>query len=185
MAEQSRQSTFLISAVDRLGRRIDPGVLAEVEQLGPRAIQYGEKLLRDPALAISLLEESAATVSRVIRIKRNDGSGISNLGAYIFRAFVRLVNKTRRKDLLLCNQAALTAGSLRKPIGGSEDLELKIFLTEFLSRCDPVTRDMFYRRMQGFSWKEIAGVHGISPHAAESKFSQALRRVRKKLGLDQ
>ena len=48
------------------------------------------------------------------------------------------------------------------------DLESQILVSEFLTRCDPVTRDMFYRRSQGFSWKEIGKVYGISAHAAES-----------------
>ena len=52
-----------------------------------------------------------------------------------------------------------------------------------LSCCDPITRDMFIRRNQGFSWKEIGEVYSISAHAAESRFGQALQRVRRKLGL--
>jgi DNA-directed RNA polymerase specialized sigma24 family protein len=62
-------------------------------------------------------------------------------------------------------------------------LESKRLLDEFLTQCDPVTRDMLYRRIQGFSWKEICKVHGISAHAAEARFSQAFQRVRKRLGL--
>ncbi len=185
MADRSRQSSFWISPVDRLGRAIDPVVLAAAEEMGPQAIQYGERLLRDSALATNLLEEAAATVSLAIKLKGEVGPGrVRNLQAYIFRAFARLVNKTRRKDLFLSNQRALDPSVYGNPGEVSEDFELKVLVTEFLTRCDPVTRDMFYRRMQGFSWKEVARVHGISTHAAESKFSQALRRVRAKLGLD-
>jgi len=60
---------------------------------------------------------------------------------------------------------------------------MKIFVDEFLVRCDPVMRDVLCRRMQGHSWKEIGWAYRISSHAAESKFSQALQKVRKKLGL--
>jgi DNA-directed RNA polymerase specialized sigma24 family protein len=42
---------------------------------------------------------------------------------------------------------------------------------------------MFYRRTQGFSWKEIAFSYGISEHAAESRFSQAIRKLAQRLGL--
>lgn len=185
MADRSRQSNFLVNAVDRLGRVIDPIVLGATEEVAPSALQYGEKLLRDSALAATLLEESAATVSRAVRLKGNASSdGVRNLQAYIFRTFVRRVNKARRKDLLLSSQGAPTPSVHSNPVDCTEDIELKVLVNEFLARCDPVTRDMFYRRIQGLSWKEIAQVHGISAHAAESKFSQALRRVRKKLGLD-
>jgi DNA-directed RNA polymerase specialized sigma24 family protein len=167
-----------------LGRTIDPPVLAAAEEIAPRAVQYGERLLRDPALATTLLEESAATVSRAIKLKGDAGPArVGNLQAYIFRAFVRRVNKARRKDLLLSNHCALNPGVHCNLMERGEDIELKVLVGEFLTRCDPVTRDMFYRRMQGFSWKEIARVYGISTHAAESKFSQALQSIRKKLGL--
>jgi len=63
------------------------------------------------------------------------------------------------------------------------ELELKILVDELLTRCDPVTRDMFYRRIQGFSWKEIGLSYSISGHAAESRFNQALHKVGARLGL--
>ena len=185
MADRSRQSSFWINGVDRLGRGIDPIVLAAAEEVAPGALQYGERLLRDPALATTLLEESAATVSRAIRLNGDRGGiGVRNLQAYVFRAFVRRVNKARRRDVLLSSQGASNPSVPGNPVDLTEDIELKVLVNEFLARCDPVTRDMFYRRIQGFSWKEIAHVHGRSAHAAESKFSQALRRVRKNLGLD-
>ena len=185
MVDRSRQSILWVNAIDRFGRSISPVVLAAAEEVASRALQYGQRLLLDPALAATLLEESAATVSRAVRLKGNASTdGIRNLQAYIFRTFVRRVNKARRRDILLSNQGALNPGVQSNPADVSEDVEHKVLVNEFLARCDPVTRDMFYRRIQGFSWKEIAHVHGRSAHAAESKFSQALRRVRKNLGLD-
>ncbi|MGH9792739.1 MAG: hypothetical protein ACRD5W_16150, partial [Candidatus Acidiferrales bacterium] len=104
MADRSRLSSYCVNAVDRLGRGIDPVVLAAAEEVAPGALQYGERLLRDPALATTLLEESAATVSRAIRLKSDGGAtSVRNLQAYVFRAFVRRVNKARRKDLFLSN----------------------------------------------------------------------------------
>ena len=185
MAGRSHQGSLWVNAVERRGRSIDPLVLAATEEVAPGALQYGERLLRDPALAATLLEESAATVSRAIRLNGDRGGiGVRNLQAYIFRTFVRRVNKARRRDVLLSNHGASNPSVHLDVIDLTEDIEFKVLVNEFLARCDPVTRDMFYRRMQGFSWKETARVHGVSAHAAESKFSQALQRVRKKLGLD-
>lgn len=183
MADTSRQTSIRLNAVDGLGRRIDPAVLAAAEEIAPRAFHWGERLLRDPALAASLLEEAAATVSRAIRLSRNTGAGVvGNLHGYVFRSFLRRANKVRLKDPLLANPTRVNP-AVHNPVDVAEELELKILMDEFLARCDPVIQDMFFRRMQGFSWKEIGCVHGISAHAAESRFSQALRRVRKKVGL--
>jgi len=60
---------------------------------------------------------------------------------------------------------------------------MKIFLDEFLMQCDPAMRDVLFRRMEGRSWREIGWAYRTSSHAAESKFSQALQKVRAKLGL--
>jgi len=175
------KGAFPLNPVDRLGRTIDPAVLTAAEEIGRRAVEHAEKILVDPAVATDLLEESAAAVSRALRTKQQqNGIPVRNVHAYLFRAFIRRVNRAARRNLPLADSPP------RHSNGGSviaADLESKILLDEFLTRCDPVTRDMLYRRIQGFSWKEIGRAYGISAHAAESRFSQALQRVRKRLGL--
>jgi len=170
--------------VDRLGRRISPVVLDAAEKIGPRAIQHAEKLLIDPAVATSQLEQAAATVSRAIEArKRCVRTEVQDLHSYLFRAFIRRINRIKKRQLILDGAAhALTMGS-HNSSDPRADLEMKILVDEILTRCDPVTRDMFYRRLRGFSWIEIGSFYGISDHAAESRFRQALRRIAEKLGL--
>ena len=181
MAGESKSGKrFQLSPVDRFGRAIDPLVLDAAAQIGLRAMAHAEKLLTDPAIAANLLEECAAAVSRVLQKPRPETDHpIHDLQAYLFRAFIRRVNRTKRRMPSLANQAN-TSGT---DFGAAQNFEEKILVDELLTRCDPITRDMFIRRNQGFSWKEIGEVYSISAHAAESRFSQALQRVRKKLGL--
>src|SRR5467141_1936444 len=98
---------FRISPVDRFGRKIDPLVLAAAEELFPRALEHGVKLLGDPAVVTNELEEVAATVSRVLRTKRSTGNPeqIRNLAGYVSRAFVRRVNHLRRRQLVMVSLA--------------------------------------------------------------------------------
>jgi len=56
--------------VDRLGRRINPSVLDAAKNIGGRAIQHAENLFIDPAVATTLLEETATAVSRSIDRKK-------------------------------------------------------------------------------------------------------------------
>src|SRR5437588_7300953 len=181
MAEESRsENRFQLSPVDRLGRAIDPVVLDAAAQIGPRAMSYAEKLLIDPALAADLLEECAAAVSRVLQKPRPlTDHPIRDLQAYLFRAFIRRVNKNKRRMPVPGNPG----NPFDAEFQAAQHFEAKILIDELLTRCDPITRDMFYRRIQGFSWKEVAKVYSISAHAAESRFSQSLRRVRKRLGM--
>jgi DNA-directed RNA polymerase specialized sigma24 family protein len=171
-----------LHSVDGRGRKIDPEVLGVAQSIAIRLIAYAERLIGDPALATSLLEESAAIVSRSVRrAAQLNRPPIANLEAYLFRAFIRQVNSAKRKLLLVSR--AVTAAQTGSPNGicYSEKFELKVLADEFVTRCDPVTRDMFYRRIEGFSWREIGEFYGISAHAAEARFSKNLNKVRKRL----
>ena len=177
------EASARLHSVDMHGRTIDPQVLDIARAIAVRVIPFAEGLIKDPALATSLLEESAASVSRVVRKRAQfKQPPIANLEAYLFRAFIRRVNTVRRKEILV--SAAMTSPSASPDgTGYSEKLNLKILADEFVTRCDPTTRDMLYRRIQGLSWKEIGKVYGISAHAAEARFSQQLNKVRRRLGL--
>jgi len=181
MSDQRSEGRFRISPVDCRGRAISSEVLAVANEISGRALSHAENVLGDPALALSAFEETAATVSRVlIAQKRRGDRKIRNLSGYLFRAFLRRVNRLMRTELLF--GAHTTSEILGSQISSSsEEIELKLLVDELLTMCDAVTRDMFYRRAQGFSWKEVGRTYGISAHAAESRFSAALRRVRKRL----
>ena len=178
------QASVRLHAVDGSGRAIDPVVLEVAQSIAARAIHYAENLIRDTALAASLLEESAASVSCVVRKRaKSRKPAIANIEAYLFRAFIRRVNVAKQKEPLISASTIFAKAASLDGTGYSEKLELKILADEFVTRCDPVTRDMLYRRVRGFSWKEIGEFHGISAHAAEARFSQNLSKVRQRLGL--
>ena len=179
-----RDPDFRVSPVDRHGRTINPLVRDAAEQVGRRAIDHAEKLLIDPALAANLLEEAAATVTRAMESERFcPQNPVRDLPSYLFSAFLRRVNRIKSRQLIQEDcVSALSLGSTDSA-DLQQQFELKILVDEFLIKCDPVIREMFYRRLQGFSWKEIASYYGISSHAAESRFSKGLKRTRKKLGL--
>jgi DNA-directed RNA polymerase specialized sigma24 family protein len=178
------RGSFRISPVDRLGRSISPLVLDAAEQIGRRAIRHAENLLIDPAVAATLMEEAAAAVSRAIdRKKHADKQPVRDLRAYLFRAFLRRVNKAKKRQLMAADAVRLFLATSPNSTDPLAELELKIFVDELLTAGDPVARDMFYRRTQDFSWRDIGSSYGISGHAAESRFSQAIRRLAKRLGL--
>jgi DNA-directed RNA polymerase specialized sigma24 family protein len=181
MAREFRSDDrFLISPVDRRGRTIDAAVLVVAQAIGQRAIEYGERVVGDPAVAATLLEESAAAVSRALRMKQQIGEPpVRHLEAYLFRSFIRRVNKMRRKQVVITGSVSVHSSDSST----QDDIEWWVLIDEFLTRCDPIIQDMFYRRIQGFSWKEIGLIYSISSHAAESRFVQALQRVRKRLRL--
>ena len=101
MAEKANpdRGGFRVNAVDRRGRQISPSVLDAAEQIGRRALRHAERLLIDPAVAASLLEEAAATVSRAMSAKAMSQRPVRDLHSYLFRAFLRRVNKKHKREL--------------------------------------------------------------------------------------
>ena len=184
MTGQAGQNGALrVSPMDRHGRPISPPVLRAAEEVRNRAILHAARLLVDPAIAANLLEEAAVTVSRVVKAKNADEDSVRDLESYLFRAFLRRLNRTKKRQSLLEKTAELQAFLSRVSWDPRKALEMKILIDEFLMHCDPAIRDMLCRRMEGYSWKEIGWAYRISSHAAESKFSHALQKVRSKLGL--
>lgn len=173
---------FSISPIDCRGRAIEAEVLSVAQEIASRILHHAERMLVDPAVATSLLEEAAVAVSRVLRSKTDGQSTIRDLHAYLFRAFMRRLNRIRRREMRLVTSSSGNLGESEQ-FDPSSELEMRILVNELLTRSDGFTRDMFYRRVVGFSWKEIGAAYGISAHAAESRFSQALRRLRKRIHL--
>jgi DNA-directed RNA polymerase specialized sigma24 family protein len=181
MPAQARQNGAVrVCPMDQRGRPISPAVLSAAEGVRRRAIHHAEKLLVDPAVAANLLEEAAATVSRALKAKNAEERPVQALESYLFRAFLRRLNRTKRRQSLLADAVDLHAFLSRISWDPRRSLEMKIFVDELLMQCDPVVRDMLCRRLGGCSWEDVGRAHRISSHAAESKFSQALQKIRKK-----
>ena len=95
MAGHESTSFPRLNSVDRHGRQINPAVLAAAEEVFPRALEHGMNLLGDAAVVANTLEEVAATVSRLLAHKdqSNETATVRNLPGYVFRAFVRHLNR--------------------------------------------------------------------------------------------
>jgi hypothetical protein len=183
MATGASPSSFRLNSVDRLGRQIDPAVLAAAETVFPRALEYGTNLLGDTAVVANTLEEVAAAVSQLIA--RRDPPGepapIRNLPGYVFRAFVRQVNRLKSKELAVLDAAIAGQTLAQRLADPPRQLEMKVLVKECLAQFDFTERDMCWRRLEGFTWDEIGPVHGLSGHAAEVRFRNAVRAVKAKL----
>jgi len=185
MASGAAPSSFRLNSVDRHGRQIDPAVLAAAETVFARAFEYGTNLLGDTAVVTNALEEIAATVSQLIA--RRDPPGepapIRNLPGYVFRAFVREVKRLKNKELATLDAAIAGQTLAQRLADPSRQLEMEVLVAECLALFDFVERDMCWRRLEGFTWDEIGPVHGLSGHAAEVRFRNAVRAVKEKLAL--
>lgn len=177
--ERTRSVVLLLNAVDRLGRTVDPSVLSVAQEIASRAVAHGEKLLGDPALALSLFEEAAATVSQTVAEKQSTGKpGIRDLRNYFFRVYLRRIGRERKSRLPFYES---NDDDQRKLAQQTEktSIERNILLKEILETCDTLTREIFYLKLEGCSWKEIGKRCGIPVDAANLRLSKAVRRLQK------
>jgi DNA-directed RNA polymerase specialized sigma24 family protein len=179
--ERTRAIVPLLNSVDRLGRAVEASVLVIAQEIAPRAVSHGERLLGDPSLALTLLEEAAAAVSKTLAEKHTSGKpAIRDMQRYLFRVYLRRINIERRHSFSADDAIEMEWGEhvLRSPEG---DIERRILLKEVLESCDTLTREIFYLRLEGCSWKEIEKRCGIPLNAASLRFSKAIRRLRNQL----
>src|SRR5262249_13527574 len=150
-------SSFRLNSIDRQGRQIDPAVFAAAETVFPRALEYGENLLGDPAVVANTLEEGAATVSQLIarRDPPREPAPIRNLPGSVVRAFVRQVNRLKNKEIAVLDAAIAGQTLAQKLADPARQLEMKVLVDECLTLFDFVERDMCWRRLEGFTWDEI------------------------------
>lgn len=170
---------FLLNSVDLLGREIDPAVLSVAQEIAPRALLNGEKLLGDPALAISLFEEAAATVSKAIKEKEASSKPrIRDLRGYLFRTYLRRINLERKANLAV-DDAPEEEWHKHAQQTHDSHIERQILLKELLETCDTLTREILFRKLEGCTGKEIEKFCGIPVNAANLRFSKALRRLQR------
>jgi DNA-directed RNA polymerase specialized sigma24 family protein len=171
---------FLLNEVDRLGRRIAPEVLSVAQEIGPRALAYAQHLLGDPAVAITYLEQAAASVSVAIEEKKLSGAPVvRNVGGYLFRTFIHMVDEARRREANL--ERSLEEYGNLVSLAEEGKTETTVLLNEVMATCDRFSQQVVALRLEGWSWQEIGKYFGISRHAAEARFSKALDHARKML----
>src|ERR1700688_933993 len=170
---------FFLNSVDHLGRPIDPSVLCVAQEIGPGAVRYAEKVLGDPAVAISLFEETAATVSQTRRDKAASGKpDVTDIRGYLFLAYMRRIRRQKRMETVLTDPNSLPF-IRQAEYADVQDMERNLFLAEALASCDKVTQNIVLRRLEGYSWKEIEWRCGVSSAAARKRFSSTVQRLRK------
>jgi len=173
----------LASTVDHLAERIERCVLLVARELAPRAINYGEKLIGDPSVALTLFEETILSVSRFISAKSSDqGHPVNDLHRYLFRAYVNRVRAEMRRQPVFDD---LTEHAWERFVNQADpmDTDRRIFVKELLAGFAELTQEIVHRRMEGYSWGDIEGFCGIPANAARLRFRTVLHKLRKAHGV--
>ncbi len=182
-SERARGSPrpLVVSSVDHLGRQIAPEVLEAAQRIGSRCVRHGEKILGDPALVVTLLEEAAAKVTLAIEQRALRGKPpIDDLDGYLYRAFMNRVNDEERRNPTPQNLGD-REWKIPVPFSDLTAIERKLLLEELLEGQDLLTLDIIVWHYSGQKWREIGAACGISATAARLRFRKAMMQIRRRL----
>ena len=164
-------------------------------RLWPRVQAYARKELanknpdENAALAAEVWENVLQSVSKTLRRRGRKASGIVDLEAYLFGAFLHRFNRALKKERRRQETIGLVPSNVDlAQLPGARDtkspraLEDSIQIKEVVRNMDDWTRKVWTARQYGYSWREIAEHTGLSEHQAKLRFRYALRKLAARLG---
>jgi RNA polymerase sigma factor (sigma-70 family) len=173
----------------------DAELITAASRLWPRVQAHARKELANQnpdesaALAAEVWESVLQSVSKTLRRRNGKASGIVDLEAYLFGAFLHRFNRTLKKERRRQETIGLVASNVdlaelpgARDTKSPRDLEDSIHLKEVVQNMDDWTRKVWTARQYGYSWREIAEHMGLSEHQAKLRFRYALRKLAARLG---
>jgi DNA-directed RNA polymerase specialized sigma24 family protein len=155
---------------------IDPDVYKFAADVWPLADAPSFRNLIDTE---RLLIKAVALVSRVCA---EQPGKLSNIKAYLYRTFSRLLLEQLKKQerhepldkALLDHAEALTTRS-------EDNIARMLLVHEILNCADPWTREMFWALVQGYSIEELAEIKHAKANVIRSRLSKNLMRIRRQI----
>lgn len=165
---------------ERTGRELRPDVRQAGHQVWQWVCSKAQELLGDPDDAAEILEAAVRTASRYLDTKHvvlhsADHSGLVAVVSY--RSLLRLAAKRRLKFIVPTSNLAEV---LRAPDWRDES-DRKLLIDKLARELDPGTRGLLRLRINGFDWKEIGGMVGLTPQAVRRKFWRDVRKAHLRL----
>ena len=176
-------SSFWLPETDSRGNRIDSEVIDSAQRNWRRVLDYASREAVDPSRAAQVLERTVASVASARRRKQGH-TDINDLDSYLFAAFVRKLKRLVTKERIL---EFVRSTSELETLKSAQDqewtarLEDKLQIQEIVATMDDRTRNTYWKRSHGFSWREIARAQGLSVNAAKKNYEYGLEKVRRRI----
>ena len=150
-----------------LGANVPDHIREQLAEAVTRAIQH-------PDADVDAILQRAITIAN-----RAIAGEIQNVLHYATKAFFELSKKKRRQAAAepLVFSAAEYFDNLRNGSGGGSEIEAQILLEDLLDNLSPTERDVYKRRLEGWSHEEISQQLGISTDNSRTCLSRAKRHV--------
>jgi DNA-directed RNA polymerase specialized sigma24 family protein len=167
---------------DKSGSVFRKSVVQAVLRIWHRLLEYAKRERIDPSVAAEFAESIAKSMSTG-RFHRAEHK-VRNLESYIYARFTRRIKRQAAKERRIEYVGSLRELELYK---GAQDwdwplrLENSIQAKEAILYMDVDTRRTYLRRTQGYSWKIIARLRGMSVNTATKSYTRGLANVRERM----
>ncbi|MGD0326633.1 MAG: hypothetical protein ABSD45_23170, partial [Terriglobia bacterium] len=141
------------------GATVEKDLLDAARRNWARLLSYARRYDQDSSIAADILETVLLAISRTRRAHRISGNPIRNLDSYLYVAFVRRLNRQvarQPKIQFVGSLQDLDAFSGIHTRGNPSTVEDELLVRELLNYMTGRSRDMFFLRTNGYSWKEVA-----------------------------
>jgi DNA-directed RNA polymerase specialized sigma24 family protein len=187
MDESSKSSARLwLPKRDKSGGVLKKNIAQAALKSWDRLRDYAARERIDSSLAADIVEGIVKSMSACRT--RSGENPVRSPGPYLFARFTRRIKRLAARERRI--EYVGTPRELER-CEASQDwewplrLESTIQAEEAIGYMDEQTRRTYVRRMQGFSWKEIAKKQGVSVNTAIKTYSRGLARVRERIGMRQ
>jgi DNA-directed RNA polymerase specialized sigma24 family protein len=178
ISDMTDQPEIATAYLDEWGA-VSPEVHKAAMSLRKQAESYARAKLRNEDTGSVLLAKAAALVTRALE-DRNEK--ITNLEAYLFQTYKRLVlaevEKERDRERILAERASEVSQNGHNV---SDKLDQYILIEELRGRMNQRTRAVFDLLALGHTFEEIGSMLGKSSNAVRNNYYEQVARLKQEL----
>jgi hypothetical protein len=163
------------------GTEVESDLLDAGQRNWPRVLSYARRCEQDSSVAANILEAVLLATARVKIARQKSGNPIRSLDTYVYVAF------TRKFKRYLARQPKIQfVGSLQdvdtlsdiRHSKGPPAVEHDLLAKELLQHMSQRTRQTFFLRTNGYSWKETARFLKTTANSAQVLFNKEIGKIR-------
>jgi hypothetical protein len=165
---------------DSDGKPLDARLINATMSLWPQMIAYTKRRLGDSGAALGVAWKVVRAASKFIGNGKSDA--VKDIPNYLFSAFIHEVNGLATQDLAV-GQSDEEDGLQRMPVDDSSESQIlgRLEAQRILRSLGDYERNLIVMKIdQGYSWKEIGQLLGVSHKSARVQYCQTLQAIRKR-----
>ena len=163
------------------GTAVERDLLDAGRRNWPRVLSYARRYEQDSSVAANMLEAVLLATSRVKIARQKSGNPIRNLDTYVYVAFMRKFKRYLARQPKIQFVGSLQDVDTHSDIRhskGPPTVEHDLLAKELPQRMSHRTRQTFYLRTNGYSWKETARYLKTTANSAQVLFNKEIGKIR-------